>query len=108
MWLRGKTMDDATIIREQEGGMYKLKGQPQQALVHDSMEPSELWHRRLAPIHYRALPIASKKVSDLLEIQAKHEGICKGCSQGKNVKKPFPSSESKAKCEKSISSHSCF
>jgi transposase InsO family protein len=26
-----------------------------------------------------------------------HEGICKGCAQGKNVKKPFPSSDSKAK-----------
>ena len=44
MWPRGKTIDNATIIGEQEGGMYKLKGQPEQALVHDSIEPSELWH----------------------------------------------------------------
>ena len=29
MWPRGKTMNDATIIGEQEGGMYKLKGQPE-------------------------------------------------------------------------------
>ena len=35
MWQRGKTIDDATIIGEQEGGLYKLKGQPAQALVHD-------------------------------------------------------------------------
>ena len=26
-----------------------------------------------------------------------HEGICKGCAEGKSVKSPFPSSESKAK-----------
>jgi transposase InsO family protein len=26
-----------------------------------------------------------------------HEGVYKGCAQGKNVKKPFPSSDSKAK-----------
>ena len=30
-------------------------------------------------------------------MKSKHEGVCKGCAQGKNVKKPFPSSESKAK-----------
>ena len=42
---RGKTIDDATIIGEQEGGLYKLKGQPEQALVHDSIEASELWHK---------------------------------------------------------------
>ena len=37
MWPRGKTIDDATIIGEQEGGLYKLKGQPKQALIHDSI-----------------------------------------------------------------------
>ena len=37
MWPRGKSIDDATIIREQEG-LYKLKSQPEQALVHDTME----------------------------------------------------------------------
>jgi hypothetical protein len=26
-----------------------------------------------------------------------HDGICKGCAQGKNVKSPFPSSDNKAK-----------
>jgi hypothetical protein len=36
-------------------------------------------------------------VTGLLEIQVNHEGICKGCAQGKNVKNPFPSSNSKAK-----------
>ena len=35
LWPRGKTIDDATIIGQQEGGLYKLKGQPEQTLVHD-------------------------------------------------------------------------
>ena len=51
MWPKGKTIDDAVVIGEKEGGLYKLKGQPKQALVHDSVEPSELWHRRLAHVH---------------------------------------------------------
>ena len=35
MWPKGNTIDDAIVIGEQEGGLYKLKGQPKQALVHD-------------------------------------------------------------------------
>ena len=30
MWPKGKAFDDATIIGEQEGGLYKLKGQIEQ------------------------------------------------------------------------------
>ena len=48
-------------------------------------------------MHYRALPLASKDVEGLPKIQAKHEGVCKGCEKGKNTKKTFPSSERKAK-----------
>ena len=70
MWPRGKTIDDAVVIGEQEGGLYKLKGHPEQALFHDTVEPSELWHRKLAHVHYRALPIASKAVEGLPEFQA--------------------------------------
>ena len=72
-----------------------MKGQPDQALVHDTVEPNELWHRRLAHVHYKALPLASKAVEGLPKIQAKHEGVCKGCAKGKNTKKTFPSSEIK-------------
>ena len=97
MWPKGNTFDDAIMIGEQEGGLYKLKGQPDQALVHDTVEPNELWHRRLAHVHYRALPLARKVVEGLPEIQAKHEGVCKGCVKGKNTKNKFPSSESKEK-----------
>ena len=45
---KGKKIDDATVIGEEDDGLYKLKGHPKQALIHESIEPSELWHRRLA------------------------------------------------------------
>ena len=44
VWPKGKTIDDSKLIGEQDRGFYKLKGQPAYALVHDSIEPSELWH----------------------------------------------------------------
>ena len=50
-----------------------------------------------AHVHYRALPLASKAIEGLPEMQTKHEGVCKGCTKGKNTKKTFPSNENKAK-----------
>ena len=44
--------------------------------------------------HYH---LQSKVVEGLLEMKTKHEGVCKGCAKGKNTKKTFPISESKAK-----------
>ena len=84
MWPKGKTIDDATMIGEEDGGLYKLKGHPGQALVHESIEPSVLWHRRIAHMHCRAPPMASKAVFGLPKIQEKHEGTCKGCAQGRD------------------------
>ena len=48
-------------------------------------------------MQYRSLYMESITVLGLLEIQEKHEVICKGCAQGKNENKTFFSSESKAK-----------
>ena len=42
MWTKGKTIDDVVVIGEQEGGLYKLKGHLEQALIHDTVEPNEL------------------------------------------------------------------
>ena len=58
MW--PNTFDGVVVIGEKEGGLYKLKGHPRQALVHEAIEPSELWHRRLAHIDYKELLIIIK------------------------------------------------
>ena len=58
IWPKGNTIDDVVVIEEQEGGLYKLKGHLEQALIH--VDPNELWYRRLAHVHYRALPIAKQ------------------------------------------------
>ena len=97
MWPRGSTINDVVVIGVEEGGLYKLKGSPEQALFHSTIDPCELWHRRFAHLHYRALPSVSKAVLGIPELKSKHEGVWKGCAQGKNMKKPFSSSESKAK-----------
>ena len=53
MWTKGKTIDYVIVIGEEYKGLYKLKGHPKQVVVHELIEPSELWHIRLAHVHYR-------------------------------------------------------
>ena len=47
-------------IGVREGGLYRLTAKLLKALVHDTISPIELWHRRLAHLHYRALPTLRK------------------------------------------------
>jgi len=44
LWPKGSSIDLATVIGVRERGLYKLKGHPEQALIHNSVSSSELWH----------------------------------------------------------------
>ena len=70
MWPKGNNIEDAIIIGEEEGVLYKLKGHSEIAFVHESTDPSELWHRRLAHINYKALPHVNKVVTGLPDMKA--------------------------------------
>ena len=78
-----KKIEDAVVIGEEEGGLYKLKGHLETTLTHETTNPSELWHRMLAHINYKALPHVNKVVTGLPDLKISHEGICKGCAKEK-------------------------
>jgi hypothetical protein len=69
MWHRGNNFDDAVVIGVEDGGLYNLKGHSNSALVHDIVNPSELWHRIFSRLHYESLLVVSKMVTVLLEIK---------------------------------------
>jgi hypothetical protein len=85
------------MICVQEGGLYQLKGHPTQALVHNNISSSEIWHRRLAHLNYEALLVLTKMVTGLPDMKMEHDGVCKGCALGKNAKGSFPSSDNRSK-----------
>jgi hypothetical protein len=97
IWSKDSKIEEARVIGIREGGLYKILGQDAQALVHDELNPSELWHKRYAHLHYQALPSLKQMVVGIPELQSVHEGICRGCALRKNIKKPFPSSENRSK-----------
>ena len=83
------------VIREGEGGLYKLKGHPETALVHETPSSSEMWHTILAHIYYKAFLYVRKVVTRLPDLKIEHDETCKGCAQGKNIKIPFLKSRHK-------------
>ena len=52
-----------------DGGLYRLSPRLLKAFVHDFVSSVELWHRRLAHLHYRALPSLRKVVTRLSEFE---------------------------------------
>ena len=56
-------------------------------MVHNTISPCELWHRRLDHLYYKALPELQKMVKGMLVFDFEHDSVCSGCALGKNVKK---------------------
>jgi hypothetical protein len=96
-WHKDLHINYAKVIDVRESSLYKLTIKQVQTLLHDTISLSELWCRRLAHIHYRALPSLGKMVTGLPKIQIQHKGVCRGCTLGKNVKGSFSSSDNISK-----------
>jgi transposase InsO family protein len=96
-WHKNSHINSSRVIGVQENNLYRLTVRPVQALLHDTINLSELWHRRLAHIHYRALPTLGKMVTSLPKTHVQHDGVCRSCSLGKNVKGSFLSSDNISK-----------
>jgi hypothetical protein len=96
LWSSINDPSTAITIGTRECGLYKLSGQVIQALAHETINPCELWHRRLGHLNFNALPGLQKMVTGMPVFSVEHNSICKGCSLGKNTKKPYPLSNRKS------------
>jgi hypothetical protein len=96
-WHKNSHINSSRAIGFRENNLYRFTIQPVQARLHDTTNLSELWHRRLAHIHYRALQALGKMVTGLPEIHIQHKGVCRGCALRKNVKGSFLRSDNRSK-----------
>jgi hypothetical protein len=64
-WHKNSHMDYAQVIGVREKSLYRLNVRPVQALFHDTIILSKLWHRRLDHLHYRIIPALGKMVTGL-------------------------------------------
>jgi hypothetical protein len=55
-WHKDSNIENARVIKSREVNLYRLLEQNEEALVHDEVNPNELWHRRYTHINYQELP----------------------------------------------------
>jgi hypothetical protein len=67
-WHKDSNIENARVIGSCEGNLYRLLEQNEEALIHDEVNPNELWHRRYAHINYQALPFLKKMVEGISEL----------------------------------------
>ena len=97
LWPKEKGIQEDEAIGICEGGLYKLTGYPIQALVQNTANNDNLWHRRFAHLFDKALTNLHHMVRGLPHISLSENEVCKGCLPGKNTKKSFNSNESRPK-----------
>ena len=56
LWEKDTDLDTIVHIGVREGGLYKASKDSTHALVHHTVDPCELWHRRFGHLHYTTLP----------------------------------------------------
>ena len=96
LWHKDSDLSSALVIGIREGGLYKLLGHSIQGLVRKTVNLCELWHRKFGHLHYGALPRSKNIVTGMPDFQNDHDGVCRGCVLGKNVKSSFPSSNKRS------------
>lgn len=96
-WKKNTSIQSACKIGVRHDSLYKLSTHPIQALAHDSTSSSELWHKRFGHLNFKTLSSMEKVVVGLPKLNQNHEGVCKRCALGKNVKSTFHGSENRAK-----------
>jgi hypothetical protein len=67
-WHKDSNIENARVIESREGNLYRLLKQNEEALVHDEVNPNELWHRRYTHINYQALPFLKRMVEGIPEL----------------------------------------
>ena len=74
-----------------------MKGHPEQALVHDTVDPNELWHRRLAHVHYRALTLQAKMLKVFQKFKQNMKGSIEDVRKEKTQRRHFQAARAKQK-----------
>jgi hypothetical protein len=85
------------IIRVRQERVYILEVEPARALVNTTTDMGELWHRRMAHIHFGALGHLRQEVIGLPKFTAERHDPCKSCAMGKYARRPFPPSKHRSK-----------
>jgi len=95
VWIWHRNPKDVFTLGFRVDGLYQVGGSPLGAFASDTSLQCELWHRRFAHLHYKALPGVRKMVTRIPKLNINPERVCQRCATGKHTKGTLPSNESK-------------
>jgi hypothetical protein len=72
-WHKDSSIENARVIGTHEGNLYRLLEQNEEDIVHNEVNPNEVWHRRYTHINYQSLPFLKRMVEGIPELQSTHE-----------------------------------
>eukprot|EP00253_Pinus_taeda_P028995 PITA_28995 len=78
-----KNFKDAFTLGFRVDSLYQVGGSPLGVMSCDTSLQSELWQRRFAHLHYKALLDVRQMVTRMHEFKVEHEGVCPRCAEGK-------------------------
>jgi hypothetical protein len=64
-WHKDSNIENARVIGNREENLYRLLEQNEEALVHNEVNPNEIWHKRYAHINYQELPFLKNMVEGI-------------------------------------------
>jgi hypothetical protein len=67
-WQKDSNIENARVIGSCEGNLYRLLEKNEEALVHNEVNPNELWHRRYTHINYQTLPFLKNMAEGIPEL----------------------------------------
>lgn len=82
-WLKNSTIKRALTIGVRQGLLCELCAKTNLALIHETSNSNEIWHRRLGHINFHALISMEKVVTRIPKLNHIHNESCKGCALGK-------------------------
>jgi hypothetical protein len=65
-WSRDSSIENARVIGTHEGILYILLERNDESLIHDEVNPSEIFNRIYVHLNYQALPFLNKMVEGIL------------------------------------------
>ena len=90
-----KNFKEAFTLGFRVDSLYQVGGSLLGVMSCDTSLQSNLWHRRFAHLHYKALLDVRKMVIGMPEFRLEQKGVCPRCAEGKLKRGPFHSSQSK-------------
>jgi hypothetical protein len=59
-WHKYSSIEDARVIGRCEGNLYRLLERNEEALVHDEVNPNEIWHRKVGSYQLSSITFPQK------------------------------------------------